>query len=342
MGSNRLKSGFRRVLKGSLKDPFFYLGVILFSTLVFLSCSQKDSENLLGNTGGFGNLFLEQRETEGLGNISLYLAQENSLISSSPPVVISPKVFGALVDGGTQDIGKEINEYIIESGDTLIGISNKFDISLNTLLWANDLSTRSKIKPGQKLIILPVSGAVHYVVKGDTVSEIAKDYEADLGKIIAFNELSNEDDIFIGDILIVPDGTMPVKAQPTPKTVPLASSYFIRPTKGKVTQWLHWYNAIDFGNKCGTPIYAAAQGEVQKVRYGYNRGIGNYLTVLHPNGVVTLYGHLLTISVSPGEQVSQGQIIASIGGKPGTPGAGRSTGCHLHFEVRGARNPFAY
>ena len=97
---------------------------------------------------------------------------------------------------------------------------------------------------------------------------------------------------------------------------------------------------MDFANSCGASIFAAAGGEVLKVKYGWNLGAGNVLTILHPNGVVTSYGHILKSLVNPGEQVSQGQMIALIGGQPGTSGAGISTGCHVHFSVVGAANPF--
>ena len=237
---------------------------------------------------------------------------------------------------------------MVEPGDTLSGIAKKFNISLNTILWANDLNQNSTIKPGQKLIILPVSGVLHYVKRGDTLSEIAQTYKAEIEEIVAFNELSGEDDIFVGDILIIPNGKMPQHTTQTSLVshwVPIASSYFICPIAPPctITQGLHWYNAVDLSHgKCGEPIFAAAGGTVQRVRYGWNRGAGNYLTILHPNGVVTMYGHLQTILVKPGQKVNQGQIIALMGGKPGTPGAGRSTGCHLHFGVYGGRNPFAY
>jgi murein DD-endopeptidase MepM/ murein hydrolase activator NlpD len=105
-----------------------------------------------------------------------------------------------------------------------------------------------------------------------------------------------------------------------------------------ISQGLHWHNAIDISNPCGTLIFAAAQGTVQRVAYGWNSGYGNYLTILHPNGVVTLYAHLSAISVSSGTNVSQGTIIGRIGNTGRTVGA---SGCHLHFEVRGAKNPFS-
>lgn len=281
-----------------------------------------------------------------------YFIQKNSLLSISPPQIITPQILGSLTGIEHENkSNKEIIEYIVENGDNLLEISKKFNISLETLFWANNLNKNSIIKPGQKLIILPVSGVIHHVKSGDTLSEIAKKYKASIEEIIAFNELSNERDIYIGDILIIPNGVMPLPISKKTTAnidedteIPIAKNYFIIPISPpyKITQGLHWYNAIDLSNgQCGSPIFAAAQGEVQKVKYGWNRGMGNYLTILHPNGAVTIYVHLQAIFVNPGDQVSQGQIIALMGGQPGTIGAGHSTGCHLHFEVHGAKNPFA-
>jgi len=265
--------------------------------------------------------------------------------------MVTPQVLGALVEAADYDWSqKEIVEYVVQPGDNLWSIAERFDISLDTLLWANDLNKNTLIQIGQKLVIPPVSGVIHHVQKGDTISAIAKIYKADSNEIIAFNNLLSGDDIYIGDILIVPDGVMPPPVVYAPQLVPLASSYFICPIAApcRITQGLHWYNAIDFSHgKCGEPIYAAAAGTVLKVKltsstskWAFN-GAGNHLTILHPNGVVTMYGHLQASLVNPGDYVSQGQVIALMGGAPGTPGAGNSTGCHVHFGVSGARNPFA-
>lgn len=273
--------------------------------------------------------------------------QENSLLGITPPTTVTPQVLGSILGGLEDEFGSEsgqgIIEYVVESGDTLSSIAKKHNISLETVLWANDLSSKSVISPGQKLIIPPVSGVIYHVKKGDTLSEIAEVYKGKVGEIVAFNDLSNEGDIFVGDILIIPDGQMPKKVSSGYTTqVPLGSSYFICPHADcYITQGPHWYNAIDFGGNCGDPIYAAAAGTVQRVDYGWNGGAGNYVSILHPNGVVTMYGHIQKSLVSPGQEVSQGQIIAVMGGQPGMAGAGISTGCHVHFDVRGARNPFA-
>jgi LysM repeat protein len=281
------------------------------------------------------------------------LIQENCLQAASPAITVTPQILGALIEGyDPEDINKTIVEYIVEPGDSLWAITSHFGVSLDTILWANDLNKNAYLQQGQKLIIPPVSGVIHHVKIGDTVSAIAQKYKGKAEEIIDFNNLLGKADIFIGDILIVPDGKTPTPvAHYAPAIVPLAKSYFICPISSpcRITQGLHWYNAIDFSHgRCGEPIYAAAAGTVQKVkltnstsRWAFG-GAGNHLTILHPNGVVTMYGHIVASLVSPGEEVYQGQVIALMGGQPGTPGAGMSTGCHIHFGVSGARNPFAY
>ena len=268
------------------------------------------------------------------------LVGKNSLIGSCPPTMVTPQILGASTGEEEPETRKEIIEYTVQKGDTLSNIAEKFNISLNTLVWANNLSSTSKVSIGQSLIILPVSGTLYYVRASDSLSTIATKYKSTVEKIVTFNELSGEKDIFAGDVLVIPDGIMP-PSLPKIAEIPLANSYFILPTNGRISQGLHWDNAIDFANSCGSPIYAAAGGNVITVRYGYNKGGGNYLTISHPNGVITYYGHILSSLVSPGDQVYQGQVIAYVGGQPGTSGAGLSTGCHVHFGVQGARNPFA-
>jgi len=286
------------------------------------------------------NLFVGEIQKSRTESPDFSLVGGNSLMGSCPPVMVTPQILGAITGEEKPEPRKEIFEYTVEKGDTLIKIAEKFNISLNTLAWTNSLSSTSKVQVGQALIILPISGTLHYVKAGETISEIATNYKSTTEKIVVFNELAGEKDIFVGDILVVPDGIMP-PTKPIYPDIPLANSYFILPTKGRISQGLHWYNAIDFANQCGSPIYAAAAGTVLKVKFGYNQGAGNYLTISHPNGAVTSYGHIQSSLVNAGDQVYQGQIIAYVGGQPGTPGAGKSTGCHVHFGVSGARNPFA-
>jgi len=344
--------------KGSFKNPFICLGILLFISLFGVSVLGAQSVVKSLSIGDFSFLtagpivrfdskdaFAKPIKNFLRESPEMTLIQGNSIVGVSPPVAVKTQTLGGLLGAvyATEETRDEIIEYIVEPGDTISLIAEKFNISFNTILTTNELNKKSIIRPGQKLIILPISGIVHHVKKGDTIGGITKRYKGEVGEIISFNNLSDEGDIFIGDILVIPNGVMPPPSKVTTTApVPLGSSYFILPhAAGKITQGLHWYNAIDFGGKCGDMVYAAAGGQVQRVRYGWNGGAGNYITILHPNGVVTMYGHIGSSFVSPGENVSQGDIIAVVGGQPGTPGAGISTGCHVHFGVRGARNPFA-
>lgn len=319
----------------------------MLATLFFKSSPNSGDFSFLASIAQpTQDLFIEPAKNFIRESPDMIFVQANSLVGVSPVATVDAQVLGSII-GGVEDgeipaTRKEIIEYIVEQGDTLSSLAAKYEISLETILWANELTSKSVIKLGQKLIILPVSGIVYNVKDGDTLSEIAGKYKGKVSEIIDFNGLSNEGDIFIGDILIIPNGEMPKASSPTSYTyIPIGSSYFICPiTVCKITQGLHWYNAIDFGAKCGDPIYAAAAGTVQRVSYGWNSGAGNYITILHPNGVVTMYGHVSKSLVVSGQIVSQGDVIALMGGKPGTPGAGISTGCHVHFDVRGSRNPF--
>lgn len=139
--------------------------------------------------------------------------------------------------------------------------------------------------------------------------------------------------------------------RPAPYYGPSLEGYFIFPTTGFNHGRIHPYNAVDIsrGDDClyeNIPVFAAASGVIaathptqSTVRWA-NSGYGNNLILLHPNGVLTRYAHLKNILVTAGQYVNQGNVIAFMGGYPRTPGAGNSTGCHLHFEVHGAQNPF--
>lgn len=260
------------------------------------------------------------------------------LVSKMPPFLIEAKKLAVIE--GKEVINKEIKEYIVEKGDSLTSISRKFGISIETLLWNNDLSIKSYIKPGQKLIILPVSGVLHVVKQGENLTEIARFYKVEIRKIIEFNQFINENNILAGDLLIIPDGKVSLQLKNQKENlkiaqIPIADSYFIFPTEGKITQKSHGIlsNAIDIGNNCGTPVVAVANGKVQRVSNTSIGGLG--ITLLHPNGVITYYGHLSKILAQPFQEVTAGEIIGYIGNTGYSIG---KTGCHLHFEIRNASN----
>ena len=243
------------------------------------------------------------------------------------------------------DLGKsgtgQISVYIVRTGDTLSEIAEMFGVSANTIIWANDIRGTS-IKVGQELVILPISGVRHVVKSGDTLKSVATKYRADLNDVLLYNGLAIGDKIKSGDVIIIPDGVISatqvssVKNSAGAQTYPVYSGYYIRPiVGGRKTQGIHGNNGVDLAAPTGTPILAAADGRVIVSRAGgYNGGYGSYLVISHPNGTQTLYAHLSQNSVFVGQSVAQGQIIGAVGN------TGKSTGSHLHFEIRGAKNPF--
>ena len=237
----------------------------------------------------------------------------------------------------------EIRVYTVREGDTLSQVAEMFDVTTNTIMWANDLTKSTSIQPGDTLVILPIAGVRHVVKSGDTISTIAKKYDGDTDEILAFNQLESADELSVGDTLIIPGGAMhqaPVRgSHAVPVSVSgnlAASTGFVHPAPGSVkTQGIHGYNAVDLAGSWGSGIRAAAAGEVIVAKgSGWNGGYGNYVVIRHSSGAQTLYAHLSSLSVGVGAYVSQGEVIGGMGS------TGRSTGTHLHFEVRGARNPF--
>jgi LysM repeat protein len=243
-------------------------------------------------------------------------------------------------DGKNLD-NDQISIYVVHQGDTLPAIAKMFGVTVNTIKWANDL-TSNTVKAGQTLVILPISGIQHEVKKGDTLQSIAKLHKGDLDEIIQYNNLSKDDKLAIGDTVFVPDGeAIVVVSKPSSKnkvgaSTPSYSGYYMRPIIGGVkTQGVHGHNGVDLASYRGANILASADGQVLIARTsGYNGGYGLYVVIKHANGTQTLYGHLSSVLVKAGEYVTQGQVIGKMGN------TGKSTGTHLHFEIRGARNPF--
>ncbi len=197
------------------------------------------------------------------------LIQKSSLMAFSPSVLITPQVLGSLVGDNTTREG--IIEYTVQTGDTLTSIAAHFGISLNTLLWANDLTQKSTIKPGQKLLILPVSGVMHLVKKGDTVGSIAEKYKTDPEKVIGFNDLSGDGDIVVKEVLIIPDGKLPSVSivQEAPPSLSTSNFYGKSHTYlwGQCTWWVAqkrtipgWGNAKDWLNNAISSGFKVCKG----------------------------------------------------------------------------------
>ena len=246
-----------------------------------------------------------------------------------------------------QPTADQISIYVVRPGDSLSQIAHIFGVSVNTIIWSNDIKN-SIIVPGQTLVILPISGIRHTIKSGDTLKGLATLYKTDLEEILQFNGLSADSKLAIGDVVVVPDGVLPASntatsgssAQSSTARVvsgyPTYEGYYMRPIIGGIkTQGLHGFNGVDLASSIRTPIMASASGDVIVSRgSGWNGGYGQYIVIKHSNGTQTLYGHLSQNIVFSGDHVVQGQVIGYMGS------TGKSTGSHLHFEIRGAKNPF--
>lgn len=270
-------------------------------------------------------------------NSNVPTVENNALVSNIGPS-------GTAADSPISKPGSDqISIYVVRKGDTLSQIAQMFDVTVNTIKWGNDLSS-NKLKEGQTLVILPISGVKHTVVKGDTLVSISKKYKADMDEIIAYNNLEKGDSLVPGSIVIVPDGEVTAQSSSGASVGPSHpssglkeySGYYLRPVAvGVKTQGIHGYNAVDLAAPVGTSILASADGQVIIARMGgWNGGYGNYIVIRHTNGTQTLYAHANKVSVSSGDSVNKGDVIGTVGN------TGKSTGSHLHFEIRGAKNPF--
>jgi murein DD-endopeptidase MepM/ murein hydrolase activator NlpD len=244
----------------------------------------------------------------------------------------------------------EIITHTVEAGDTLYAIADKYNISAETLMWANNMELNPDLlRLGQELTVLPVNGVYHSVEKNDTVESIAKKYKVAPADILSFplNGLNAKNpSIQVGQKLIVPGGTKPAvvrQVQVYTGAIPAKASHgtgrFVWPTSGSISQaFKPLHQAIDIGSYTGAPVKASDSGYV--VASGWsNVGYGNYVVIDHGNGFQTLYGHLSRILVNAGESVAQGTVIGLVGS------TGNSTGPHLHFELHQSgvpRNPFGF
>jgi murein DD-endopeptidase MepM/ murein hydrolase activator NlpD len=295
---------------------------------------------------------LSQRLTHtGMGVLAALGVVMAPLISQEfPGTSVNPwmaAVGGVVLSASTQNPGLDtqvsskvrdsIIDYTVQSGDTVSSIADKFGVSADTIRWQNDLAG-DKIKVGNTIQILPVTGIAHKVQKGDTVYSIAKKYDAEAQAIVdfPFNTFANDEtfELAIGQTIIVPDGVMP-KAAVTPRirqTTPnagtvVASGQFVWPTQGVITQYFSWYHpGIDIANSSLPLDVAADSGRVEFAGWD-GSGYGNMVLIDHGNGYKTRYGHMSVIMVISGQTVKRGDTIGRMGN------TGHSTGPHTHFEI---------
>jgi len=304
--------------RGRLGKPFANMIIVFLALSVFL-------------TGG-----VFQSKFVAASNI------ETEFISGSNDIIPEPVL--ARTETPADRIREDYIEYFVQGGETLSSIGQEFGVTVESIRYANDLVSLDYLKVGQKLLIPPVSGVIHTVKSGDSLSSLASKYVVSTQAIADFNYLDGPPfDLSVGQKLIIPGAKIPVLVVPVPVPtygqdaygqIPYAqigvkgTGQFVWPARYRViTQYFSWYHsAIDIA-KSPSPIYASDAGTVVRAGWWTN-GYGFAVQVDHGNGYVTTYAHMSVIGVSVGEEVGRGEIIGQMGS------TGRSTGPHVHFSVQ--------
>lgn len=231
-------------------------------------------------------------------------------------------------------------KYEVKKGDSLYGIANEFETTVQNIKKKNDI-TGDIIQPGD-ILYLPNTGRgggdedrisaniIHEVQRGDALISISKKYGVDVDTIKDANNI-NSDKIVIGQNLVIP-----FQDRDNNGKFSLQKGAFIWPLQGNISSTFGWrkdpvngsnefHQGIDISVPVGSEIRAASSGKV--VKSGWMSGFGKTIVIDHGEGIETLYGHNSSLLVSVGQNVSTGQTIARAGS------TGKSTGTHLHFGV---------
>ncbi|NIS80479.1 MAG: peptidoglycan DD-metalloendopeptidase family protein [Anaerolineales bacterium] len=267
----------------------------------------------------------------------------------------------------------DIIKYVVQSGDTLFGIAEKFGIKPESLLWANFAVLQDdphRLRPGQELNVPPVNGVLHVWSAGEGLNGVAEYYGVTAQDVIDWpgNKLepgidTSNPPIESGTLLVIPGGKREIVTWSAPRIRrdnpavakvlgpgacgsvydgPIGTGVFIWPAP---SHYLSGYGyssvhpAIDIAGDTGNAIFASDSGVV--VYSGWNDwGYGYVIVLDHGNGWQTLYAHLSAINVGCGQAIFQGQVIGGLGN------TGNSSGSHLHFEIEheeyGKVNPLNY
>ena len=275
----------------------------------------------------------------------------------------------SLTEQGTRSAYSEGIIHTVAQNESIASIAKTAFLQPETIRWANNLEENAKIKPGQKLLLLPVDGVLHKVKRGQNAQTIADLYDVDAKSIITQNKISGGY-LLAGQELIIPGGkpvieviakvpaAVPVQAKvvakvstPAGKVVTPLKNYVIEPSYGIFQMpcdcfYTQYFSPVHFGvdmqHRGGAPVFAVEAGTVTRADYGWAGGYGNVIVIDHGNGVETLYAHNKELYVKKGDKVSRGQPISYMGNTGRVHGP---TGIHLHLEVHingVKKNPLIY
>jgi murein DD-endopeptidase MepM/ murein hydrolase activator NlpD len=248
-----------------------------------------------------------------------------------PEVEAGDQGSAAQQDEGTEAVS--FTEYEVKSGDTLRSIAESFSLRPETIISVNEIENINQLQAGRVLNIPDRDGQIYTVKEGDSLSVIAHNFDMGYVTLAEVNGLSSSL-IRIGQRLFIPERT--ISAESFQRVM---NTLFIRPAEGRIvvdfsdkvedilTGELYSLDGVRIENSVGTPVKAAMAGRVTEVE---NRpsGLGRYVIMSHDGGYTTTYGHLDSASVSPGQNVEQGEQIGRLGS------TGRILEPVLYFSVK--------
>jgi LysM repeat protein len=237
-----------------------------------------------------------------------------------------------------------LQHYTVRDGDTLTSIASHFGVSMMTVWWANNMTSKDSLKAGEDLVIPPVSGLVVTVKAGDTLDSLAAANKISVDDIVAVNELKDTN-LIVGQVLVLPGAKGAPMPTPKPTTRPVfggggnggtgvaprySGGSWAWPVVGGgnyISQYFHYgHYGVDIAADYGTPIVAPVASHVIFAGWKSNGG-GYQVWLALGNGLYTAEYHMSAVTVAAGQDVAKGQRVGRIGM------TGWASGPHCHFEV---------
>lgn len=250
---------------------FFIFALILFLSIYFFEKNKnfKKTNSQFFSSQNLSFFLHSIQKTDPEPQVSI--VKKGFLQANLPPFFILPRVFTQIIND--EVVNNEIIAHEIQKGETLISIAKKYNLNPKTIIWANNLENET-LQAGKEIIILPTDGVLHVVKKGEKLEEIVKKYKGDLEKTLSFNELTSPEEIFEGQLLIIPGGEIPEPPKPKPQSFVFSTNnYFGKsysypygyctwwvaqkravPSLGNAKDWLRNAKALGFdvcfGSQC--------------------------------------------------------------------------------------------
>jgi len=262
-------------------------------------------------------------------------------------VVASRMVTQAQIESGWKTAGLELVTHTIAQKENFWKVAKQYQVNIDSIIGANQGLKKLSAARGQKIRVPNQRGVVHQMEPGESAEAIAGLYSVPVGSITAMNNLQPKHILIPGLELFIP-GAKPVRL-----TEDMTAQYSLRgifgsPLPGRITSGMGMrkhpvggfrgrHTGLDLAASPGTRIDAAAAGTV--LQTGEGEYIGKFIILGHKDSYTTIYGHCSQILTTAGKTVKKGQIIAKVGN------TGRTTGPHLHFEIRKngiPQNPLSY